>query len=80
MADVVVGDWDGSSSEVYKERVLRVTRPGSVLLFHDSGQNHGEAVVAVDELIPLLQEQGYRFLTMNDLLQRGEAVSRRGFW
>jgi cellulose synthase/poly-beta-1,6-N-acetylglucosamine synthase-like glycosyltransferase/peptidoglycan/xylan/chitin deacetylase (PgdA/CDA1 family) len=38
---------------------------GEILLMHDAGGNRAETVQALDQLIPKLQSQGYRFTTVS---------------
>lgn len=43
--------------------------PGAIIIFHD-GPNGGRATVgAVQQLIPVLQREGYRFLTVSAMLK-----------
>jgi peptidoglycan-N-acetylglucosamine deacetylase len=54
-------------------RAIAKTRPGSILIFHDGFDGHGgdrgETVVAVRETIDGLLAQGYRFVTVDELLE-----------
>jgi peptidoglycan/xylan/chitin deacetylase (PgdA/CDA1 family) len=53
-------------------RAIAKTKPGSILIFHDGfdgrGGNRAETVVAVRRTIEGLQAQGYRFVTVDELL------------
>lgn len=40
----------------------------NVVVMHDSGGNRAQTVEALEKLIPLLQKQGYRFVTANETL------------
>ncbi|HEY9624488.1 MAG TPA: polysaccharide deacetylase family protein, partial [Crinalium sp.] len=52
---------------VAASRVLNQTQNGSVIVLHD-GYCGGEDVAAIaNEIIPRLLEQGYQFVTINDL-------------
>ena len=42
-------------------------KDGSVILFHDYVAGTSPTAKALDILIPKLQEQGYRFVTVSDL-------------
>jgi len=62
MWDVVTGDWDHSRS---KEKVLQVaqnyTRPGSIIVFHDSPKAKDRMAFALPRLLESLSKQGYTF-------------------
>lgn len=53
-------------------RAARLTRPGSVLIFHDGrearGGPRGRTVEAIGPLVDRLHERGYRFVTVDELL------------
>jgi peptidoglycan/xylan/chitin deacetylase (PgdA/CDA1 family) len=67
MWSVVPEDWVRPGIEVAVQRVLNQTRNGSLIVLHD-GYYGGEDVVAiVDRLIPQLIDQGYDFVSVNDL-------------
>jgi peptidoglycan-N-acetylglucosamine deacetylase len=50
----------------------RVARPGAILIFHDGfdsrGGARGQTVAAIGPLIDTLDERGYRFATVDELL------------
>ena len=54
------------------ERVLSRIKPGSIVILHDSGTfgkvDRSQTVAAVSILIDRLSDQGYRFLTVGELL------------
>lgn len=60
------------SGERMARRAIAKTRPGSILIFHDGfdrrGGNRAQTVVAVRETIEGLLAQGYRFVTVDELL------------
>lgn len=75
---VVSGEF-GSAFEVFQpagERMARsataITRPGSILIFHDGREGRGgrrdQTVAAIDPLIDSLQDKGYRFAGVDELL------------
>jgi peptidoglycan/xylan/chitin deacetylase (PgdA/CDA1 family) len=53
-------------------QALRVTRPGSMLIFHDGydgkGGDRAATVAAVKQLVPHLRSHGYTFTTVDRLL------------
>ena len=75
LADGYVGwsvdtlDWTLPGADAIVETVLDQVEPGAVLLMHDGGGDRSQTVEAVDRIIPELQEEGYRFVTVNELVQ-----------
>lgn len=57
------------------EHILAATRPyigkGSILLFHDGFGDRSQTLEAVSILAAELTEQGYRFVTVSELLEHG---------
>jgi cellulose synthase/poly-beta-1,6-N-acetylglucosamine synthase-like glycosyltransferase/peptidoglycan/xylan/chitin deacetylase (PgdA/CDA1 family) len=53
-------------------RIVRNAQPrkgrGGVVMFHDGGGDRGQTVAALEQLIPRLQRQGYRFVALRDML------------
>jgi cellulose synthase/poly-beta-1,6-N-acetylglucosamine synthase-like glycosyltransferase/peptidoglycan/xylan/chitin deacetylase (PgdA/CDA1 family) len=41
---------------------------GAVVLMHDAGGDRSQTVAAVAQLVPILRAQGYRFVTLTDLV------------
>lgn len=62
-------DWDDNVSVEQRVRVvLRAVQDGSIILMHDAQGNH-KTVEAIDQIIPALKEQGYRFTTVSGLFE-----------
>lgn len=62
-------DWDDKVS--VEKRVTIITRTvtdGSIILMHDAEGNH-KTVEAIDQIIPALKEQGYKFTTVSGLFE-----------
>lgn len=62
------------TAEVIAKLVLRRVRPGAIIVGHANGLGHGTAE-ALPLFIPALKRQGYRFVTVSELLTYGPAVS-----
>ena len=69
----------GSELEVFRpsanlmvNRAMTKLKPGVILIFHDGyntkGGDRSRTVEAIDLLIPRILERGYRFVTVDDLL------------
>jgi peptidoglycan/xylan/chitin deacetylase (PgdA/CDA1 family) len=66
--DVVPRDDDTQDVELLTSRVMATVRPGSILLFHDGGRDKPGTLQAVDIVLEKLRAQGYRFVTVSELL------------
>lgn len=66
MWDLVTGDWDHQRS---KEKVLEIgkkySRPGSIIVFHDSPKAKDRMEYALPRLLESLSKQGYTFSALN---------------
>lgn len=64
-------DWDGTSSSAIVSEVESETRPGAVILLHSAGGRGGNldnTIKALPSIIESLQRNGYRFVTIPELL------------
>lgn len=75
--DVVVlwsidsGDWRkrGVSVEALINHVLKNAKPGAIVLMHDGGCDRSLTMQALPKIIDGLEERGYKFLAVPELLQ-----------
>ncbi len=65
------GDADRQSPQASGQvkNVLKGAKPGSIVLMHDGGGNRSRTVQALPQIIASLKSQGYRFVTIPELLQ-----------
>ena len=74
ISDVEIGwsidseDWRRPGSSAIEQRILKA-KPGSVILMHDGGGNRSQTVEALRSALPKLKAQGYRFVTVDELLK-----------
>ncbi len=64
-------DWKGLSAEEVKTNVLENVREGSIILQHSAGgigEDLSGTVEALDEIIKVLKKDGYKFVTIDKLL------------
>lgn len=73
--DVYTLDWQWPEPDgcVVAQDARRITKPGSILLFHDAnaGVKHWEKTQttrAIQEIVPALRADGYEFVTIPELL------------
>lgn len=71
MWDVDPEDWKKPGSSVISNRILSATKNGSIILVHDL---HSASVDAVPATVDGLLRQGYKFVTVSQLI----ALSNRG--
>lgn len=71
---VVTGDPDPSrTSKDIIETVLNDTRSGSIVIFHANGRGWNTAA-ALEECIRGLQDRGFHFLTVSELVSIGKPL------
>lgn len=51
------------------KNVIKGIKPGAIVLMHDGGGNRSRSVAALPEIINDLKTQGYRFVTIPELLE-----------
>lgn len=49
--------------------VVNGAHPGAIVLLHDGGGNRSRTVAALPQIISQLQAQGYRFVTLSELME-----------
>jgi peptidoglycan/xylan/chitin deacetylase (PgdA/CDA1 family) len=69
--DVVPDDHATQDAALITSRVLEATRPGSIILLHDGWGAKPGTLEATDRIIGSLKAQGYRFVTVSELLALG---------
>lgn len=72
-------DWVTFDDKYLVRFVVKNIQPGDIILFHDSGGafvaeggDRHETVLAIPQIIEKLRKQGYRFITITELLQLEE--------
>ena len=68
--DVAPEGYEGAvgDAELIAERVLAETRPGSIILLHVMAEGRAPSRQALPAIIQGLQQRGYRFVTVSELL------------
>jgi peptidoglycan-N-acetylglucosamine deacetylase len=71
MWSVVSGDADRRQPQAPRlvKNVLKGAKPGAIVLMHDGGGNRTKTVKALPQIISGLKAQGYRFVTLPELLE-----------
>ncbi|MEH2373083.1 polysaccharide deacetylase family protein [Nostoc sp.] len=58
--------------QAFVNNVLKGAKPGSIVLMHDGGGDRHRTIEALPQIISGLKEQGYRFVTIPELLKMGQ--------
>ncbi len=70
--DVDTEDWAKPGSDAIAARILSV-QPGQVILMHDGGGDREQTVAALRQALPQLIAQGYKCVTVSELLTYNKA-------
>jgi len=70
--DVDPLDWKRPGSAVVTSRIVRETRPGSIILAHDI---HPGTIPAMPAAFDQLQEKGFKFVTVSELIAMGKPMA-----
>lgn len=65
-------DWERPGVDRIVERVVTHASPGGIVLMHDGGGHRSQTVAALARILAQLDAQGYRFVTVSELLRLGE--------
>ena len=69
-------DWKGKSAEQIADGVIKTVKSGDIILMHDYTSLKSQADKALRIIIPTLLKQGYRFVTVSELLSLRDGVSQ----
>lgn len=73
--DVDTLDWKYHNSKKITDKVLKNVRDGDVILMHDI---YISTVNAIDNIIPILQKRGYKFVTVSELFYYKDISLEKG--
>lgn len=66
--DGSAGDWKLPGVSVIISKLLFYARDGAILLLHDGGGNRAQTVAALPTIITTLENRGYKFVTIQQLV------------
>lgn len=71
-------DWSKKSTanSIYTQ-VMRYIHPGGIILLHDGGGNRSATVRALPDIIAKLRSEGYRFVTVPELLSMSKKPAEK---
>jgi peptidoglycan/xylan/chitin deacetylase (PgdA/CDA1 family) len=65
-------DWrNGTSAASIANHIIKNIHPGQIILLHDGCSNGFQTAKAADILLDKLTKEGYRFVTMSELIKLG---------
>ncbi len=70
--DVDPLDWKRPGPDVVASRILKQTRPGSIILSHDI---HPGTIKAMPETFTQLEAKGFKFVTVSELIAMGKPMA-----
>ncbi len=73
--DVDTEDWSRPGADAIQKMILSV-KPGQVILMHDGGGDRSQTVEALRQALPKLVEEGYKFVTIDELIAYGMPSSK----
>jgi polysaccharide deacetylase family sporulation protein PdaB len=62
-------DWSKPGVQKIINRVISNAHPGDIVLFHDRISGKSQTVKALNGILPELQKQGYKFVSVSQLLE-----------
>jgi len=65
--DVDSIDWKEQGAEIEYNRIIKNTKPGSILLFHNDAKYTPENL---EKILQYFKNQGYQFVTVSDLIYK----------
>jgi peptidoglycan/xylan/chitin deacetylase (PgdA/CDA1 family) len=79
MWSVTGHDWTAPPAAAIERKVANHIRGGDVILLHDGGHkqmgaDRSQTVVATDRLITRYKSEGYEFLTIPQMIQKGDPI------
>lgn len=74
MWSVVPEDWVSPGVSEVVSRVMQQTMNGSIIVLHDGYNGGAEVAFCTAEIIPLLLEQGYNFVSIDRFWQQNERL------
>jgi peptidoglycan-N-acetylglucosamine deacetylase len=82
MWNVTGYDWNAPPAAAIEKKVEKQMRGGDVILLHDGGHkqmgaDRSQTVLATDHLISRYKSEGYGFVTIQQMLEKGPATSKR---
>jgi peptidoglycan-N-acetylglucosamine deacetylase len=65
-------DWRRPGVGKITRNVISDSKSGDIVIFHDAGGDRSQTVKAVENILEILYKNGYKCVTVSDMLQRSE--------
>ncbi len=62
-------DWKKPGADVIAQRI-QSAGPGNIILMHDGGGDRSQTIEGLRQALPKMKEQGYTFITVQELLEK----------
>lgn len=62
-------DWQARDSSSLASQITENAEPGQIIILHDGGRNRSVMIDALKKALPQLTKQGYRFVTVGELIE-----------
>jgi len=73
-------DWQRPGSRLILARVLASVRPGAIVLLHDGGGDRSQTVLALPAIIRHIRAQGYRLVTVPQMIAEDPPAGAQEPW
>lgn len=70
--DIDSEDWKTHNSKEIVDKVIKQASDGDIILLHDGGGDRTATVQALPEMIEKLKSQGYKFVTIGELMDKNK--------
>jgi len=61
-------DWQNPKADIIANKIINNAKNGDIILLHDYATNN--TVAALDILIPKMIEQGFKFVTVSEIINK----------
>jgi peptidoglycan-N-acetylglucosamine deacetylase len=65
-------DWKRPGVSKITKNIVSDTKPGDIVIFHDAGGDRRQTVKAVENILEILYEKGFKCVTVSELLRQSE--------
>lgn len=62
-------DWSNKLASSIAQQIIKDIKNGDIILFHDQGGDRSNTVESLKILLPILKEDGYNFVTIDELMK-----------
>ena len=67
-------DWESPGTNKIINQVISNTRPGDIIIFHDSGGDRKQTVKALKKILEFYNKTGYKCVTVSEMLFRSKSI------